>query len=97
MADVESLEILKWAIENGCSWTKKICSRAASKGHFDILKWVRENGCPWDEKVCYNAAYKGHFDILKWAVENGCPWDDEAYFWIKHDLTMIEWFNSHRI
>jgi len=46
-AEVGNLEILKWARENGCEWTDKVCTRAMKGQHFEVLQWARANGCPW--------------------------------------------------
>ena len=40
------LELLKWAIENGCQWNAMTCARAAENGHLEVLQWARANGCP---------------------------------------------------
>lgn len=72
------IEILKWALANGETFSDYLCSSAAEGGQLEILKWLRENGCPWDKFTCINAAWKGHFETLKWARENGCDWNDET-------------------
>ena len=41
-AENDHFEILKWALENGCSWNESTCSSAAENGHFEILKWAHE-------------------------------------------------------
>src|SRR5437868_7159944 len=52
---IGSLNLVKWARENGCLWNFNICSLAAKNGHFEILKWARENGCEWDSWTCTSA------------------------------------------
>ena len=69
-----SLNILKWARENGCKWDASTCTHAALGGHLDVLMWARENGCEWNSDVYYRAATQGHLHILEWALANGCPW-----------------------
>ncbi len=67
-----SLECLKYAYENGCSWDKETYSSAARRGSLECLKYAHENGCPWDENTCSCAAENGHLECLKYAQENGC-------------------------
>jgi hypothetical protein len=69
------LNLLKYAHENSCPWTKYTCKYATFNGHLDCLKYAHENGCPWDEDTCCNAAENGHLECLKYAHENGCPWN----------------------
>ena len=71
---------LKWARENGCSWSSDTCIYAAENGHLNCLHWARENGCPWDTSTCSYAARSGHLSCLQWAHENGCPWDSDTCY-----------------
>ena len=71
------LEVLKWALDNGCSYDGDylICAKAALNGHLKVLKWARNNGCDWNSVTCDYAALNGHLEVLKWARHNGCHWD----------------------
>jgi hypothetical protein len=74
-----SLEILKYAHENGCRWDGHTCEQAAGGGYLECLKYLHENNCPWNERTC-NSAVKGrHLSCLKYAHENGCPWSVDTY------------------
>jgi len=35
------LEVVKWAREYGCNWSRDTCWKAASNGHLEVLKWAR--------------------------------------------------------
>jgi hypothetical protein len=72
--DLDILEIVKLAHENGCLWSEWTCYCAASNGHLELLKWLHENGCPWDKRTCSYAAERGYLGVLKYAYENGCRW-----------------------
>ena len=72
-----SLNCVKYAHENGCSWGKSICSIAALNGHLDYFKYVHENDCYRNRITCSFAAGDGHLECLKYAHENGCPWDEK--------------------
>jgi hypothetical protein len=88
-----SLEVLKWARSEGCSWDSYTCERAAKNGHFEILKWVRSEGCPWDSDTCSSAAQNGHLEVLKWARSEGCPWDSYTCSWAawNEHLEVLKW------
>ena len=58
------LEILQWAIKNGCE-NLNILSSAAYSGNLEILDWAYN-------RVCEIAASLGHFYVLKFASEMGC-------------------------
>ena len=45
----ESIELLKYARDQGCPWDASTCRAAAGGGHLEVLQWARANGCPWDE------------------------------------------------
>ncbi len=92
-AENNQLEIIKWAIENGCAWDGSTCVTAAMFGHIDILKWLRANGCEWNKSTVLYAAKNGHLNILKWAVENGCEWDSDACYYAKRNgqLEVVKW------
>ena len=70
-----NLEVLKYAHENGCPWSRRTCACAALRGHLEVLKYAHENGCPWNFDTCTFAAYRGQLEVLKYLHENGCPWD----------------------
>ncbi len=72
------LEVLQWAIEQGCPWDQtQMCAYAALGGHLEVLQWARSQGCPWDERTCGWAARGGHLEVLQWARSQGCPWNEE--------------------
>ena len=72
-----NVELVKWAIDQGCPRDKgrRICACAASEGHLETLKCLRASGFEWDWGTCASAARGGHLDVLQWARANGCEWD----------------------
>ena len=93
------LELLKWAILNGCKLSSTVCSIAAFHGHFEILKWARKNGCRWDSWVCKNACEYGHFEILKWARKNGCELNYEKCVYLaakNNHLEILQWLEENK-
>jgi hypothetical protein len=45
-AEKGHLEVLRYCVENGCSWDAEVCSSAFENDHMDLLRWACENGCP---------------------------------------------------
>lgn len=72
------LDVLKWAVANGCPLDGTACDEAAAGGRLEVLEWLRTSGCPWGVRTCAFAAREGHLDILKWLVASGCPWDSSV-------------------
>ena len=56
------LEVLKWAVEQGCLMCESVCLAAARFNHLAVLKWARaqDNPCPWNADTCLAAAQHGH-------------------------------------
>ncbi len=73
-----SIDLLKYAHENGYTSNKETCEIAAKNGNLEILKYARENGCTWDKETCEYAALYGKLDCLKYAHENGCPFSKKS-------------------
>ncbi len=69
------LDLLKFAIDNGCELNFNTCQIAAYHGHLNILIWAKEHGYELNRNTCTFAAGNGHLDIIKWAKANGCKWD----------------------
>ena len=70
------LDILKWAIEEGCPWDVNVCSLAAAgNNHICILKWILlESGndvnCVPLPSLFVAAAEGGHLKTLQWLYLN---------------------------
>lgn len=90
------LEIVQWAVENGCPWTRWISASAASGGQLELIKWTRENGCPWDEETSAEAAGGGHLTLLKWLHENGCLLNEKTCSSAARNghLEVLQWARS---
>ena len=72
------LGLTVWKDTVRTSWTKIVCSYAASRGSVRLLKWARENNLDWSAGACSSAAWKGHLSVLQYLHENGCPWDSDT-------------------
>ena len=71
------IDMMKWAIENGCKGYSEIfCEAAAGGGQLETLKWLQANGYEWHHSACTAAADYSHLEILKWLRQNGCPWNE---------------------
>lgn len=61
------LDVLKWAVDNGCQLERDICDLAVRGGHLDVLKWLVANGCTFNMNYNdYLAKIYGHHDITLW-------------------------------
>ena len=67
------LECLKYAHENGSSFSINVSAVAARRGHLDCLKYLHEQKCPWGVSTTAAAASNGSLDCLKYLHEQGCP------------------------
>ncbi|QBZ81335.1 ankyrin repeat domain containing protein [Pandoravirus celtis] len=87
------LNLLKWAITDGCPLDGTVCDEAAAGGHLEVLQWLRAEGCPWGARTCGAAADEGHLDVIEWAVANGCPWDRLMCSWVagRGRLDILQW------
>ena len=76
-----NFQALKWAVFQGCSWSRQECiGKAADHGDIEVLKWMRSLGCEWDEYICARAAKKGHIETLKFLISDGCPFNEDIFF-----------------
>ena len=68
------LNVLKWARQNGCPWSKKPFEEAQI-GKFEMMEWYKAGALFLDGQIwfCYVAAKGGHLEVLKWLHENSCP------------------------
>lgn len=64
LAEVGSLEGLRFIFERGMAWSSDSCEAAASKGHMECFTFLLESGCPLNvHKICKSAATN-----LSWLV-----------------------------
>ena len=71
------MEVLQWAIANGCPTTGAI-GWAVKAGHLEMVKWMISNGILWEQDVCVMATSTNQIEVLKWAIDNGCCWNEKA-------------------
>ena len=68
------LNILAWAVKNGCKCMDQTCKAAAAEGHLDVLVWAaaREHGWAEGERVLETitfAIFNARVPILQWLLE----------------------------
>ena len=69
-ADGGHLDVLKYAHEKGCPFTKYTCHAAAKKGHLKVLKYACEKCHDLDfEDLCGKAVDAGHKVIIEYLRE----------------------------
>jgi hypothetical protein len=71
------LDVLRFAIDNGCKPDASIMANAARGGRLEILEhFAHEHGLPWWAScACAWAAQEGHLEVLIWTHNRGLPWD----------------------
>jgi hypothetical protein len=63
------LELIQWAVANGCPRDNFTCQVAAYEGHLEAPQWAWENGFPWVDRERDLRVAKNH--IKEWAKEAG--------------------------
>ena len=71
-AELGTLSIMKWLLENGCQWHSNTFLAAAGNGDLNNMKWLLEKGCQWGYGTFTAAARHGDLNNFKWLVEKGC-------------------------
>lgn len=51
-AERGDLQMLQYALYQGCPWDKNVCLIAARQGPLPMLQYAHEQGCPWDVRMC---------------------------------------------
>jgi len=60
------LDLLKWAVAEGCPWDDDACAAALAGGHAHVFAWLCDAGCPWTVDRCLvGAATGGLTDIVR--------------------------------
>ena len=72
------LDVLRWAVSEGCGLSVHTMRCAIERGHLDVVRWGSERGCPWPPDACRLAALGGHLGILRLARDEGLPWSEET-------------------
>jgi hypothetical protein len=53
-----NINILNWAIENGCTIDRGVCFNAVRNNHLYVLKWARNGGHELDIDGCHAIAFR---------------------------------------
>ncbi|KAL6073140.1 Ankyrin repeat-containing domain [Balamuthia mandrillaris] len=91
------LSLFRWALENGCPYTPRLCRLAAKDGQLDVLQWVQEQGWSLPADTCSLAANKGHYHLVKWAFSVGCPLKASvcSAAAARGDMETLRWAREH--
>lgn len=73
IGDGTTIDMLKYAFNNGLETTESRTKDCALLGRLDLLKVCIQFGCPYGVNVSNSASKHSH--IVKWLTENGCPMD----------------------
>jgi hypothetical protein len=59
------LHLCEYLREEGCTWSRDLCSGAVSRRYLVALRWLHEHGCPWDFRaLCKLAAQRDSVEIM---------------------------------
>ena len=100
----KTVELAKWAKENGAKFDANFALQAVKSGNIDVLKWVISENCEMDS-LCTSMAirfnHKDQFIILR---EAGCPIiaDDEVCYHAAYpnpkarhgNFELLKWLNE---
>ena len=84
------VEVLIWAVNNGCVWDRYNCCIAAIKrSKLKVLIWIKQQARHSSPQLWYGnigdlhlsvcAAQVGNIDIFQWLHLNECPWSTQTY------------------
>jgi hypothetical protein len=59
------VEILSWALDNGCPWDPDVPWVAANFGHLDVVKWLHATGRLGDIERLIDSTEDGRNDRVK--------------------------------
>ena len=82
-----SIDLMKWARDEGCPWNIHVPYKAAHHGHIALLTWLSDNSCPISYRAAHAAAKGGHIHIIEWLVninkiDENMFCQDETYMYI---------------
>lgn len=79
----DNINLLQWAVDNGCYWNSDINVKVAANDHPNVLRWIAINKYSRSKNTPISIGYenaitKGQIQFLQWARSFGCPWDDNV-------------------
>lgn len=103
------VEVLKWAIENGCPYYLEDCLDVLAqvrhntefnpcvRNDLEMMQYLHSIGCQFNKSVfCERAAAAGDLPMLKWLREHGCPWNrDTCEVAYRADPRLINWIHEN--
>ena len=71
------MQLLQWAVANGCPYDSGLCERAAEEGHTDVLRWAHIDAVRiYPRFIRYASALK--LPVLVWARQHNFEWDEHT-------------------
>jgi hypothetical protein len=71
-AESGNLKMMKWLLENKCSWNSRTFEYAALNGNLENMKWLFKHGCPLSFHTLRNAKETKNTTNIKWLQDTGC-------------------------
>ena len=69
----ETVELAKWAKENGAKFDANFTEKAVEAGNIDVLKWVISENCAMPCRAILHAVKQDRKDMFLLLREAGCP------------------------
>ena len=74
VAETNTLELLKWAIEEKkCPWGSSPIGAAAEHGNLEMIKYCVANESPFSDWTVLYAHCNDHAECVQYLVKNNCP------------------------
>ena len=73
---LETVELAKWAKENGAKFEGNFTEKAVKAGNIDVLKWVISENCAMPFMAIFRAAEQNRKDMFLLLRDAGCPVSD---------------------
>ena len=97
IASTGRLDLLPWALDQGCPWAARCAATCASEGHMEMFRWIMDLNrefFPIDmDSLCSNAASGGHLQLLQLAREYDCPWDEHTFHCADDQMGTDKWMS----
>lgn len=87
----DRLEILQWAVKNGCPWTTRPVYLNSWIHSTEALKWGLLSGYSQSSPIAEHAVENEDIELLCWIDEKGLEWDFWTCFEICDEIDILGW------
>ena len=93
---LETVELAKWAKENGAKFDGNFTVKAVEAGNIDVLKWVISENCAMPYIAIFRAAEQNRKDMFLLLRDAGCPVLDGVCITAAHEghFELLKWLHE---